>query len=356
MCVSDVLSGRVDDEEKNCICWGYQQWNSTYDKEEHAETEGTEDEICSVTTPSDSDQHDWDGLSNNEVEEPLGCCSESDVHGTKTSSWNLGNKNPADRTPSKLEDACEEEDADESNISEGGDRSSCLWWTIVQDKSTDDEHASCLCKRCPEKRLSASERVSSKKKESCASDNLANTVDTSSEETGLGTSNSKTLEDLWCIVIDSVGTGHLLANHESDGDESSLSVSWDGPHLALEIHEAGPTDQTSLHLKLFGHFFQLHADVRVVGGKVTNANQHSRCLLPVVLLGKETRSLVAQGDTDQHEDSWKHLHSQRDLPLRVSLAVKERSIVDPEGHHDSDGNVKLVDTSKTSTDRSRGVL
>lgn len=157
-------------------------------------------------------------------------------------------------------------------------------------------------------------------------------------------------------VVDGVSSGHLLTDHESDGDEGTLSVTGNEPHLALEVHEGSAANHTSLVLELLVHLVKLHADVRMIGRKVAKACQNGSCFFPVILLGEETRRLIAETDTNKHENSWKHLQCQRNLPDGVSFAVLERTVVDPEGHHDADCNVELVDTSQATTDGSRGVL
>jgi len=81
------------------------------DEDEHGEAEGAEDEVGSVSGLSDVDQHAGNGLGDDEVEEPLGGSGDGDVHGTETSGGDFGDKNPADGTPTELEDGGKEENA-----------------------------------------------------------------------------------------------------------------------------------------------------------------------------------------------------------------------------------------------------
>lgn len=80
-------------------------------EDEHGEAERAEDEVGSVPALADADQHAGDGLSDDEVEEPLGGGADSDVHGAETCSGDLRDENPADGAPAELEDGGEEEDA-----------------------------------------------------------------------------------------------------------------------------------------------------------------------------------------------------------------------------------------------------
>lgn len=86
-------------------------------KEEHGETERPVDQEGAVTTASTSDEHGQRGTSNDKVEEPLRGSSHGDVHGSKTGSRDLTDVDPADRTPAKLEEGCEQEDADLAFVS-----------------------------------------------------------------------------------------------------------------------------------------------------------------------------------------------------------------------------------------------
>lgn len=244
---------------------------------------------------------------------------------------------------------------DKGDISEWRNCGTFLWW-VGEDVDTDDEHAGTLSDRCPKKRPSSSQGIGDKEQEDGTGDNLDNTIDTGSEEASGRSVNTQVLKNLRSVVVDCVRSGHLLTDHESDGDKSTFSVTWDEPHLTLEIHEGSTANHASLVLELLLHILKLHANVRVICWKVAKSCQNMSCLLPVVLLGEEARRLVAQRNTDQHENSWKHLQSQRNLPDSISLAVLEGPIVDPEGHHDTDCNIELVNTGQTTTDGSRSVL
>lgn len=44
---------------------------------------------------------------------------------------------------------------------------------------------------------------------------------------------------------------HLLTDHEANGEQRPLTVTRDGPHLSLKIHESSVADQTSLMIESF---------------------------------------------------------------------------------------------------------
>jgi hypothetical protein len=62
-------------------------------------------------------------------------------------------------------------------------------------------------------------------------------------------------------AYDGVDTGHLLEDHEQDGDDGTVSVAWDRPHLPEERLEGGVSRQPSLVIELVGHFLDLVLDV-----------------------------------------------------------------------------------------------
>jgi len=67
-----------------------------------------------------------------------------------------------------------------------------------------------------------------------------------------------------CETYNSVDAGHLLADHKHGGDESSLSVGGDEPHLLEEYFGRGIADKESLLFELFGHILQFSLYVVVV--------------------------------------------------------------------------------------------
>lgn len=113
----------------------------------------------------------------------------------------------------------------------------------------------------------------------------------------------------------------MLVDHESDGDKSTLSVGWNKPHFALEIPEAGTSNEFTLSLQLTSHIVQLHSDVWVISWEVANSDQDSASSLPVICFGKETSRLCAEPDTDEKDDSWKTLEGQGNEVDGLSFAV-----------------------------------
>lgn len=153
---------------------------------------------------SDSSQHKRRSTGNDEVEQPLGSGSESDVQGSETSSGDFGDVDPADGAPAELEETSEQEDADESEVSGG-------WHTLASDGrrdadvETDVHHSGTLSDGSPEERSAATERVGSEDEEGGAGNHLDDTVDTGSEELRGVSSDSQVVENQWRIVVDSIG-------------------------------------------------------------------------------------------------------------------------------------------------------
>ena len=88
--------------------------------------------------------------------------------------------------------------------------------------------------------------------------------------------------DLYLLVVDSIGTSHLLCDHEPDGDYSSFSVSRNGPHLSHQVHERSATDQGSFVVKLLLHLAEFHLHIRVGGRKCSDVRQDCRGFIPAI--------------------------------------------------------------------------
>ena len=125
-------------------------------------------------------------------------------------------------------------------------------------------------------RHTASERVGGKEEEGCACYHFYYAVNSCCKEACICAlsqrsewfqfhvrwimyRNAQILEDCGCIIVDCVAktvvsgrspigvqgflrSSHLLANHDTNGDESSISISPDGPHLTLKIPKRSTTD------------------------------------------------------------------------------------------------------------------
>jgi len=58
----------------------------------------------------------------------------------------------------------------------------------------------------------------------------------------------------WSVIIslqameNAVRSSHLLANHDANGDKSSVSIALDGPHLTLQVPERSSTDKPPLKI------------------------------------------------------------------------------------------------------------
>lgn len=309
-----------------------------------------------ITTLSNSSHHVRCSTSDDEVEEPLSRSRDSDVEGSKTSGRDLRHVDPAHRAPSKLEEAGEEEDTNESEVSSA-------WHGLTLDRwvdahvETDVEHGGTLGDGSPEKRTTTTEGVSSKDQEAEAADHLDDTVDSSGKELVLVTDETESPEDLRSVVVDSVGTGHLLANHQADGDESALSVSGDGEHLPQEILDGGTSDKHAFVLELIGDILDLILDVRVGFRKTSDTCKYFGSFLPAILLSEITWGLLVESHADNEEYSGKGLESKRNnIDPGAAAEVHERSIVDPEGETGSSCDEELVETSKTTTNTTGSVF
>ena len=209
----------------------------------------------------------------------------------------------------------------------------------------------------PEERATTTKRISSEDQEAEAADHLDNTVDASGEELDVVTDKTESLEDLGRVVVDGVGTGHLLADHEANGDESTLAVTGDGEHLLEKVLDGGTGDEHALVLELIGNILDFTLDVLVRDGQIAHAGKDAVGLLPAVLLGQETGRLLVEGHAADKENCREGLKGKRDdVDRRAAGQVQKRSVVDPEGKAGSGGNEKLVKTGQTTTNGTGSIL
>jgi hypothetical protein len=92
-----------------------------------------------ITTFSNSSYHIRGSTRHNKVEEPLRRCRDCDVERTESRRGDFRDIDPAHRAPAELEEACEQEDADQRKVP--GRRHGLAWhWRLDPDVQTDVEH------------------------------------------------------------------------------------------------------------------------------------------------------------------------------------------------------------------------
>lgn len=139
------------------------------------------------------------------------------------------------------------------------------------DVQADVEHCQALGDGGPQEGAAAAEGVGDENEEDGAADDLDDAVDAGGEEAGRVAGDAQVLEDLGCVVVDGVGAGHLLADHEEDADEGALAVARDRPHLSHEVPGARAADELALVLELRDDVLEFALDVGVGGGQVAHS-------------------------------------------------------------------------------------
>lgn len=142
----------------------------------------------------------------------------------------------------------------------------------------------------PQQTPASTERIGHEDQEDSASCRLDHAIDSSGEQRRVITSHSKVSEDLRSIIVlkrlslasslaspttprqrqgsgsyNGIDTSHLLEDHEEDGDDGSVSVARNCPHLLEKRLEGGVSSQASFMFKLIGHFLNLVLYVFGVG-------------------------------------------------------------------------------------------
>lgn len=92
------------------------------------------------------------------------------------------------------------------------------------------------------------------------------------------------------VVVDGVGAGHLLTDHEPDGEQGSLAVTRYCPHFLDDGPETFATiDAAQLFFQLTPHLHHLALYVWMVGWQFADVAQDLAALFPLVLPGEPSR-------------------------------------------------------------------
>jgi hypothetical protein len=101
----------------------------------------------------------------------------------------------------------------------------------------------------------SSKCVGQEDQEQTTADHLDDAVDTSGKQAIGIACDSEIVEDGWCVVVDGVGTGHLLADHDDDCEDCTSAIARDGPEFSHDAPEACATVYTcKLFFQLALHF------------------------------------------------------------------------------------------------------
>lgn len=98
------------------------------------------------------------------------------------------------------------------------------------------------------------------------------------------------------MPYDSVGTSHLLANHERDADDGPSAISRNLPHLLEDGLGRSITSQATLSLELFCHVLNLLAHVLGISWHTAKLGENKTGPLPVVL----TRAPTGRFGGEEH--------------------------------------------------------
>ena len=156
--------------------------------------------------------------------------------------------------------------------------------------------------------------------------------------------------------LTSIGTSHLLADHDENRNKSAVAVSRDRPHLSHQIPEARAANKLTLVLKLSSDSLELGFHIGVVRGEGANLAKHCLGFFPSVLFGEPAGRLVGQEHADDEQHCWEGLHGKGDCVLGYSGDVKFATVVDPECQHDTDRDHELVQAGQGASNSSRGIL
>lgn len=214
----------------------------------HNKAEGSIDEIRPVTgRPAGRNQHDRADSRDDEIEQPLGCSRQRDVLSSQAVRGDLGDVNPAHRSPAELEGRGKEVHCHEGHVS--GRRDGSTWNGRVEaDIKADVKHADEHGEGGPDERQAPTQRVGKEGNEDGAGAHLDYAVNPGGEEPGSSSRNPEGPKDGRRVVVDGIGARPLLAHHQPNREKGALTVSRDKPALLLQGPKASPVDRAAFFL------------------------------------------------------------------------------------------------------------
>lgn len=132
-------------------CWAYLSLrNEEPNEDEESSSKSREQDESTIATLAHGHEHVGHSASDYQVEEPLGGSTEGNIEPTKASSRNLRDVNPADRSPTPLEEGGEEVDANKGDVARGRHTNVLLLRWVNADIETNVEHGQGHRNRSPE--------------------------------------------------------------------------------------------------------------------------------------------------------------------------------------------------------------
>ena len=182
------------------------------DEHDHGRAEGAEDEVGSVAGgAADGQQHHRRGARDDEVEEPLRGSCQGHVEAAEPGRGDLRHVDPADGAPAELE--ADGEDVHHYQRDVAGWRDGAVGSRRIEaDVETEVEHGKGHREAGAHEGLPSADCVRQEQEEGSAAGDLADAVHASGEERVRVAADAERGKDGGSVVVDGIGTGHLLAN------------------------------------------------------------------------------------------------------------------------------------------------
>ena len=253
------------------------------DEDDGADHHGGEEEVDTAARRTHGVKHLLCEAGDDEVPEPVGCCCSCLAQRASVVVEDLAVDDPRGAVPRGcVEDGPEVEEEDSGNAS-GGKRSSGVrvnW--VVEDVSSDDEHADCTTSGTDHQKLPATKVIDQDQDPDDGHYSLHNTENAGCEEGGASTTNADRSEDARAVVVDSVDPRAVLP-HEHDRSEEETPLNLAVASCGLERLPEAFANGSSLRFEDRVERGNLLNHVEIVCGQLANPGKVVEGFITAVL-------------------------------------------------------------------------
>ncbi|KAI3476794.1 hypothetical protein L1887_61614 [Cichorium endivia] len=275
---------------------------------------------------------------NDKVEEPL--AHGGSRHGKRTQlvGCHLGTDRPGDRRPAETVTDDKDVNHGDGEVAHAINRRACRTNGLVDGDPEERKH---LHKAADDEAPLSSELLDGHRHEETGGDDLDHAIDARCEQATRLSRDAERLEDLGRVVVDRVGAGELLEEHEQGADEDSV-----GDDAVGEGHlELLDKRETRLALQILLDLGEDSDDDRVGFVGAVDAGERVLRLCDPVLLHEPSRRLGLEEKSHNKEHAGQALECKWHLPhgARCLIGiVLHHAVVDKVGDADTGHDEQLI--------------
>lgn len=300
------------------------------DEDNGANHHGGEEEVDTAARRTHGVEHLLREAGDDEVPEPVGCCCSRLTQRASVVVEDLAVDNPGGAVPRGcVEDGPEVEEEDRSNTSGGKRGSGVRVNGVVEDVSSDDEHANCTTSGTDHQKLPATKVIDQDQDPDNGHYSFYHAKDTRGKEGGASTTNTDRSEDARAVVVDSIDSRAVLPHeHYRSEEEAPLNLAVAG--CSLERLPEALSDGGSLRFEDRVERGNLLNHVEIVCGQLANPGKVVEGFITAVLGQQPARALFDPESADEKEAGRDELHSEGNEPLcMVGRESLLNAVVDP---------------------------